>query len=143
MKLAGAELWFVTLPFLHHNSQAVCINSQESTVKDMYTCLHSVATPHDYASRAYVGIPGVDQGLFEPWAAGGNPYAQFVFYGHEAKEGLEQVSLRPSGTETQRIYKEDYHVFWKELHVWIGCPATERNPFSHYHTVAHLSLIHI
>ena len=45
--------------------------------------------------------------------------------------------MRPNGTETQRIYKEDYHVFWKELRVWIGCPVTERSPFSHYHTVAH------
>ena len=103
----------------------------------VYTCIASETTPYMYASRAYIGLPGDDTEKFTPWDAAEKPYSLFVFCGCETEEGKEFMKTRKTGSEMQRIYKEDYLVFWKELRVWIGCPVTEKSPFSHYHSVEH------
>jgi hypothetical protein len=54
------------------------------------------------------------------------PCAQFVFRGDELEDGARDKKVKSFGQDSQWIYKEDHHVNWTELQVWIGVPLHEK-----------------
>ena len=55
------------------------------------------------------------------------PCAQFVFRGDELIDGDRNKKVKSFGEDSQWIYKEDHHVNWTELQVWIGVPLFHKD----------------
>ena len=95
----------------------------EFTTPGTYTCLETELTPFFYATRARLEGPREKPFTWnDQWSW---PPVQFLFRGAETRAGAEQVKLKTNGSDMQRIYRQDDHVLWFELQVWIGVTMTE------------------
>ena len=52
------------------------------------------------------------------------PCTQFVFCGEELVDGQLTKKVKSFGCDHQWIYREDHHVNWTELQIWIGIAAS-------------------
>ena len=94
----------------------------EFTTPGLYTCPDSAVSPFEYATRARI-IMDHDCVNYEYGDFTKQPCTQFVFRGEELVDGQLTKKVKSFGADHQWIYKEDYHVNWTELQVWIGIPV--------------------
>ena len=100
-------------------------DEHEFTTPGLYTCPDGELSPLSYATRARI-VMHHDLHTTENLDIWSQPCAQFVFRGDELEDGARDKKVKSFGQDSQWIYKEDHHVNWTELQVWIGVPLHEK-----------------
>ena len=101
-------------------------DEHEFTTPGLYTCPDGELSPLGYATRARI-VMHHDLNTKENVDIGSQPCTQFVFRGDELADGARDKKVKSFGEDSQWIYKEDHHVNWTELQVWIGVPLFHKD----------------
>ena len=100
-------------------------DEHEFTTPGLYTCPDGELSPLGYATRARI-VMHHDLQDKDNVDICSRPCAQFVFRGDELTDGERNKKVKSFGEDSQWIYREDHHVNWTELQVWIGVPLTSK-----------------
>ena len=101
-------------------------DEHEFTTPGLYTCPDGELSPLGYATRARI-VMHHDLQTKDNVDIYSRPCAQFVFRGDELVDGDKNKKVKSFGEDSQWIYREDHHVNWTELQVWIGVPLSSKD----------------
>ena len=101
-------------------------DEHEFTTPGLYTCPDGELSPLGYATRARI-VMHHDLQTNDNVDISSRPCAQFVFRGDELIDGDRNKKVKSFGEDSQWIYREDHHVNWTELQVWIGVPLSTKD----------------